>query len=140
MASNLIETASNLLVFLDAFSFSSFVFIFQKSANTVLSHVLSEEHPLPLAQDRCKDIAPKNKGVVGDAHSDIEAEEENHIRDTQNANGNVAHQQQLPEGPLTCILLVSVDADQGANRSSHSQSRGVKHHRKMRAFKTVNQT
>ena len=51
---------------------------------------MSKLHPLPLAQDAGKDIGSKDEGMVRDSHTDIESKEENHIRNAQNANGDVA--------------------------------------------------
>ena len=81
-----------------------------------------------MTQDAGEDVGAKDEGMVRDAHAHIETEEENHIRNTQNANGNVADQQQLSEGPFTGILLVGVNAKEGANGTCNSKDGGIEHH------------
>jgi len=85
-------------------------------------------HPLPLTQDAGEDVGAKDEGMVRDADAHIETEEENNVRNTQNANGNVADQQQLSECPFTGILLVGVNAKEGANGTCNSKDCGIEHH------------
>ena len=53
---------------------------------------MSKLHPLPLAQDASKHVGAEDEGMVWDSHAHVETEEENHIGNAQNANGNVADQ------------------------------------------------
>lgn len=53
----------------------------------------SKLHPLPLAEDAGEHVGAQDECMIWDAHSHIETEEENHIGDAQNTNGDVADQE-----------------------------------------------